>query len=338
MNIVKNDKEFIWNKISTPGSYEWWYFDCISDNYDYSLVVIIYSGFPFSPEYLKNINRGKSQCSFDYPGLSVCLYKRNKRVINIHRTMESIKIIKNGIAVNNPGQVILEYQQDGSSKVFIETTTLYRGINVKCNLKFSPVRNLISAIPQINSENRDHFWKPSSPKGYLEADLEIIKNNNVTKKIEIKGMGYSDQNWGFMPIYHKISDWNWGRFHSEKINGIFFDIEYAEDYDKRFSKLILFNSNDELVFTGDASFVYKKQKNYFNLNYGSEIFIKNNKVSIITKCKDKVDNGPFYIRFISDFEINFEREIIRTKGFTEYISPQRLKNKLLYPFISLKLK
>ncbi len=337
MNIVNNDNEFIWNKINTPGSYEWWYFDCISDNSDYSMVIIIYSGFPFSPRYLKDINNKKNSCSYDFPGISVCLYKGNKRIINIHRTMQSIYNIDNGIIIKNPGQVTLEHKQDGSSRVFIETSTLYRNIKVKCDLHFSPIQNIFNSIPQQYSENKDHFWKPLSPKGYLEAEFEIIKNKQ-SEKINIKGMGYSDQNWGFVPIYHKISDWNWGRFHTEKLNGIYFDIEYEKDYDKRFSKLILYDSAGNLEYSGNTTFAYKKRKNYFNLSYGSEIKIKNNDISIITKCRDKVDNGPFYIRFISDFEINTGSEKISARGFTEYISPQRLKNKLLYPFISLKLK
>jgi len=338
LNIVRNDNGFIWNKITAPGSYEWWYLDCIPDNSDYSLVVILYSGFPFSPSYHKEILKGKNSCSIDFPGVSVCLYKGNKKVINIHRTMESIGHKVNGITIDKPGQVVLEYEKDGTIKVMIDTISIYKKTNVKCKIKFSPLKNIHNSIPQQFSENKDHYWRPVSPKGLLEAEIEIQKRNNETEKIKIEGAGYSDQNWGLVPIYHKISDWNWGRFHSGKLNGIYFDIDYSKEYDKRFSKLILYDAEGNTEYCGEASFDYKKRKNYFNLNYGKVININGGNLSVVTKCNDKVDNGPFYIRFISDFEINFKGEKIYAKGFTEYISPGRLKNKFLHPFISLKLK
>lgn len=115
-------------------------------------------------------------------------------------------------------------------------------------------------------------------------------------------------------------------------------LNIKKEYDERFSKLILFDQNGRIEYSGKASFLYTVRRNYFNLNYGKEISINAGEISITVKCNDKVDNGPFYIRFMSDFQINFKGEKIFTKGFTEYISPERLKNKFLYPFISLKLK
>lgn len=338
MNIVRNDNEFLWNKITAKGSYEWWYFDCISDSTDYSLVVILYSGFPFAPAYHKDINKGKDTCSFDFPGVTLCLYKGNRKVINIHRTMKDIKYTGKGVSIKTPGNILLERKNDGSQHIVIETSSLYREKSFVCELNFFPIQNLNNQILPELSGNRDHYWKPANPKGFITAEIDIYKKNKRIENIFIKGSGYNDQNWGFVPIYHKISEWNWGRFHSDELNGIFFDIEYQNGYDERFSKLILYDNNGKLVYSGKASFFYNKKRNYFNLNYGKEIKIESDNISILVKCNDKVDNGPFYIRFLSDFEINYNGKNIITNGFTEYVSPGRLKNRFLYPFISLKLK
>lgn len=142
--------------------------------------------------------------------------------------MKDIKYNGKGVSINSPGSVIFERKDDGSQNVLIETSSLYKKTSFVCELNFSPLRILNNQINQELSKNRDHYWKPANPKGLINANIDIYKKNKKTGNINIKGSGYNDQNWGFVPIYHKISGWNWGRFHSEKLNGIFFDIEYKK--------------------------------------------------------------------------------------------------------------
>ncbi len=40
------------------GSYEWWYFDGISEEGDYQIVIIFYDGYPFSPRYIRSLDAG----------------------------------------------------------------------------------------------------------------------------------------------------------------------------------------------------------------------------------------------------------------------------------------
>ena len=40
-----------------PGSYEWWYFDGISEDGDYQVVIIYYDGCPFSTRYVRDVDR-----------------------------------------------------------------------------------------------------------------------------------------------------------------------------------------------------------------------------------------------------------------------------------------
>jgi hypothetical protein len=83
---------------------------------------------------------------------------------------------------------------------------------------------------------------------------------------------------------------------------------------------------------------FTRKKNYFLLNYFKEIKISNEFISFEILNKERVDNGPFYIRFLSDFRINYKGTSLSGKGFSEYISPQRLRWLFLHPFINVKIK
>ncbi len=167
--------------------------------------------------------------------------------------MKDIKYTDKEVSIKMPGNVLLERKNDGSHHILIETSSLYTEKSFVCKLNFFPLKNLNNQILPELSGNKDHFWKPANPKRLITAEIDIYKKNKRIENIFIKGSGYYDQNWGFVPIEHEISEWNWGRFHSDELNGIFFDIKYQNGYDERFSKLILYDNNGKLVYSGKAS-------------------------------------------------------------------------------------
>ncbi len=54
------------------GGYEWWYFDALSKDGNWSFVVIFYQGNPFSPEYIRNIKKNSTDPD-EFPGVSISI-------------------------------------------------------------------------------------------------------------------------------------------------------------------------------------------------------------------------------------------------------------------------
>jgi len=81
-----------------------------------------------------------------------------------------------------------------------------------------------------------------------------------------------------------------------------------------------------------------KKRNYWRLEYPSEIQITDSEVSLVIKNKNLIDNGPFYIRFNSEFDLKINSDSVSGNGFFEIIKPARLLNKFLHPFINLRIK
>ncbi len=53
MKLLSDITRDVQHPKTTPGSYEWWYFDGISEEGDYQLVIIFYDGCPFSTRYIR---------------------------------------------------------------------------------------------------------------------------------------------------------------------------------------------------------------------------------------------------------------------------------------------
>ena len=75
------------HKKENPGSYEWWYFDAMSADKKWAIVIIFYEGNPFSPAYIKAQNQtentskhseNKSACASSFPAISVSVYNTQK--------------------------------------------------------------------------------------------------------------------------------------------------------------------------------------------------------------------------------------------------------------------
>jgi hypothetical protein len=87
MKISAALSEDIWHNLNEAGAYEWWYFDATDASETYSFVAIWYSGFPFSPYYLKRYNdwlkHGHEQPTpLEHAAFSFNFYEDGKEVVN----------------------------------------------------------------------------------------------------------------------------------------------------------------------------------------------------------------------------------------------------------------
>lgn len=341
MNIITSDFNFDFRYLKEPGSYEWIYFDMISDCGNYSLVVIFYCGFPFASRYNKAIRKFPhipaqvNLSATDFPAVSFCLYKERKRIVNIHRifTREQLSVIGNEIRIGD--NTLKTISENGINKYLLNINLdfPYRKAKLISGIEITETVNILKSeeTNYFTEFDEKHFWSPRSPLTCVKANIKIND-----EEINLNGKGYSDRNYGVIPVFHNIKEWFWGRFHSEKVNLIYYHINYFNNEPMRI--LFLYDSKGLTGFYVQFDENFSRKKNYFLLNYFKEIKVSNEFISFKIVNSERVDNGPFYIRFLSDFSINYKGNSIEGKGFSEYISPQRLRWLFLHPFINVKIK
>lgn len=83
MHLLSDINRDVRHPKTHPGSYEWWYFDGISDDGKYQFVVIFYDGCPFSTRYIKSLEADPSHPDSmpdKHPAISISVYEKGKPI------------------------------------------------------------------------------------------------------------------------------------------------------------------------------------------------------------------------------------------------------------------
>lgn len=348
MQVITDLKENKFHDIKNAGAYEWWYFDCIDEDNEYSFVAIFLTGNPFSPEYSNRVkNHLKSPESvipdpLDFCAISFNLYFQDRVLY----------------------RVLYEYEKDffeietgnGSEKINIDRSNFYFEKNenkfyLNINLPDSQISNQFKSefVFTVKSdpaelkkdetdENNKHFWLPSANVCEVTGKVKFYRNFKRTKN-EFTGYGYHDHNWGSEAMFQNIKDWYWGRAVTDNYSLVYFYILYNDEKRKPFNVLYIYKEGKLLYELNEFDTDLKNKKNYWFLNFNKSLTIEKGDVKMVCKNKEKIDNGPFYIRFISRFDlyIKDQKVLSQVTGFSEYINPKRLKSGFLKPFVNMRI-
>lgn len=194
-----------------PGGYEWWYFDAVSDDERFVLVVIFFLGTPMSP-YYKAVADGKAPVPNDWCGVFVTLHERTRSgyrerayAYNVYR---GGRFAPDGASVAVGGSGFVREKDTWSLSLF--ERGLWRGA-VRGNLSFAA-----DFLPNREPIPGDaaHTWVCVAPDCCVEGDLTLASRETV----RFAGRGYHDHNFGRLPWTH-ITRWDWNRVHWNREHG-----------------------------------------------------------------------------------------------------------------------
>ncbi|MGF1669063.1 MAG: hypothetical protein ACFCU6_01340 [Balneolaceae bacterium] len=339
MKIISNlpaDKRTI---KTNPGSYEWWYFDAISNDNSLSFAIIFYEGNPFSGNYIKGQKSDHSEFSNRaeyYPALSISIYQYGKPVYygfvehkreDAHFESESIK--------GKVGDSSFSGTVSGSELIYnIELNQkLPGGDFIRASLKFSSENNF-PIFPEQNIQNREstHVWNMVQPRAGVTGKIEIDVKEK--KEFIFDGTGYHDHNLGMEPMKNSFKNWYWGRFHFHDRTLIYYimnkqgnEINNAWIIDDEFNVLPV---NKKIILND-------KGYNVFGLRSARQIELTGSNHEIYIQQAGIVDDGPFYQRFLSRAVMHVNNDILQTQGISEFIAPERIYSKLFRPIVNMRI-
>jgi len=347
--VIKDLKENRYHDIKDTGAYEWWYFDCIDEDNEYSFVAIFLVGNPFSPEYSERIKNhlkypeSEKPDPMDHCAVSFNLYFQGRVLFRILYEYEN--------------DMFKTEQERGNEKISIERNNFYfdktenkyylninlpepdSNNNFKSEFIFT-VKSDPAILKSTGSEkNSNHFWLPAANVCEVSGKFKFYKNYKRTKT-EFTGHGYHDHNWGNEAMFQNIKDWYWGRVVTDNYSLVYFYILYNDEKRKPFKMLYIYKEGKLIYELNDFEIELKSKKNYWFLSFNKSLVIKTEDVKVICKNKDRIDNGPFYIRFISRFDLSIKDKKVLSDvpGFSEYIKPSRFKYGFFKPFVNLRIK
>lgn len=319
------------------GSYEWWYFDAISVNGQYSLVVIFYEGNPFSRRYIDALEKKTESNANDYPAISISVYKNGDPVFYSFEEVEPgaakfSDIRAEGRVGNN--RFVGEITEDRNLRYHLHLSQeVPNGDHLRADLIF------LSSMPSDFGQERGtavkhrHTWNLIQPKADVSG--EIIISGFKEETIRFEGSGYHDHNLGLEPMKESFEDWYWGRFH---LNGYTLVYYLMNENGSMKNRAWLFSPDEEVREVHGKLTLTDYGLNVFGLKSARKIELKNKSTELLIQQQSLLDDGPFYQRFSSRLMLHLDGVLLQGTGISEYIHPERIHSKLFRPLVNMRIR
>jgi carotenoid 1,2-hydratase len=336
MNISTDIGDVTPDEMAPFGGYEWWYFDGLDRSGALGFVIIFYRNNPFSTRYIKDLDEARDQPRI-YPAISVSVYKKGKPVyysflefeeeeFNWDEDGQELTISSNSVRYMLRGDRLaleLSLNQELASGHALKGTVRGEGMCTNPNL-----------VHKQESAGK-HCWNLLAPASQVTADMRI-KGRDGEEEVAFTGMGYFDHNQGAEPMKESFKDWYWGRFHFKSFTLVYY---LLQKYDaQQFEGWLIDRKNHKVLEYFEEAKLDYYSRNSFGVKSARKIELKTGQVTVNIQSNHKIDNGPFYQRFISDVIINYNSQVYAAHGISEYILPKNIFKKRYWPLVHMRLR
>lgn len=333
MQILSDYTKDIRSPKPDPGSYEWWYFDAISGDGLYSIVVIFYEGNPFSRRYITNGGQAS-----DFPAISISVYKKDEPIFY---GFEEVNSSDADFSAELPEGHVKENRFSGEVKKGELTYKLElhqilpSGDQIDAELIFSSDQDSYNGfgLTSANSEE-GHAWNLVQPKSRVNGDIKI--SGYRSESITFEGMGYHDHNIGSEPMKESFFEWYWGRFHLDDSMLVYYLMHENGSWK---NKAWLLNGNGKVKSLSENRGISLSgfEKSFFGLNTARKIESTGGSDNFLIQQEKMIDSGPFYQRFKSKLILHRGDKIEQAAGISEYIYPERIYQRLFWPLVNMRI-
>ncbi|HVS30604.1 MAG TPA: hypothetical protein VMS98_04020 [Thermoanaerobaculia bacterium] len=283
------------------GAHEWWYFDAIDPASGVALVVIFFRGIPFSGAR----QRFPHAPADDFPAVAFSLYgSRSTELyfVNLHRSV-TIGGDRMSIAI---GENRAAYR-DGVYEIELHDELLDgRSVSARFEFKVESAR-VSSPAPAARNGGAPHVWILAAPRCEVTGSISV---DGTTRSFA--GTGYHDHNLGERSLQAQFRHWRWGRAHFRDETFVYYEADGVSALDQPV--------RDETL-----------ARNIYMLRYAETLRAGGYRI----RQRRIVDNGPFYLRFLSEFTSPSGQTVT---GFSEVLRPRALEWKWFWPLLDSRVR
>lgn len=330
-------RDNVWHPQKNDKSYEWWYFDALSDDGSEGVIIVFLDNFIFSPNY----NRAVAADSILHLG----------ELSGERFPAVSFTYFRNGrpryrFLTEFPGAAFSADENASECKIGdcsfrFESASYGSGYSVSINGLMRGSRRIEAHFEWLLIESdlaRDsfcyyesaHCWNLVAPRADVTGRITIFDRNERTQDIRhFRGTGYHDHHMDNRWLVKTIDRWNWGRAHFADATAVF--CRYCEIGDETPGTKLFVVRNGELR---ERAVEYEEQtyaRDNFGIRYPTRLRLASDDgVRLRVKPIGIVDSSFFYLRFLSEMTLTLRDGTPRkTIGITEYISTRTLNYRLV---------
>ena len=318
----------------TPGAYEWWYFDAVSENGEWALSCIWFLGNPFSP-YYRQAALGRLSSPFAHNALFFALY-REGRLHAYHFTRFPVSQISateavplclqfgpNTLRMPTPGTWQLELTDENANGRRLDASLVFAG------------PPLTSGPIEESPLGGDHSWLPSAPFCRVSGTITLREASNPgSEQIRFSGTGYHAHNWGRLPFDAALRNWSWARAAlSGERSVILYHLQPHRG--PAVSHLLLFDAGHLIRHNAPAKVrLDRSVLNGFGTRYFSRLTVADGDFSVTFQFGKRLDSSPFYVRALCDAAVTQNGQFETGHGIGEYLRPRPLS----WPLVASAMK
>lgn len=348
--ITLHPSEDRWHLDAGAGSYEWSYFDGLSDDAEWGFVAIWFRGIPMSPYYTAAIDRARVAGTplpdpASFAAFNINLYHRGRRIFYALHERPGLDATGAGPdAALGADRVTSIPCADGGIDYLIELDThlFVRRSALRGTIRIaSPAQGpLFDGAPKASTTGGD-FWVPASLDGRFQADLELVNTFGRSTPIRFSGRAYHDRNFGARPLHDLRGDWYWGRIHSGERVFVYFAVISPDARDRSGHWALIergrqVDGSDGLLLSPASSVPHWTTLPRPVSIEGGDMA---GGLRLEVRARHSLDAGPFYHRMISDLTVQSDRfGEMRGSGITELLRPSRLGVAGFRPFVKFRVR
>jgi carotenoid 1,2-hydratase len=308
----------------TPGAQEWWYFDAISDDGAYALVVVWYAGLPFDPDYglatlrhLKNPGRYPAPNALDHAAIGLSLYYHGKTVAyalnrypagRFEHTAEPFSLAVGNSRID---------RDQGGYRLQVDTPAQDGRSMIRADLNFVPAGGTESLERNLGGKGGAPHWILAAADCRVEATIALEGKGGF--ELKFQGRGYHDHNAGEEEISVAWTRWRWGRVHVGSRTVIYYQAEPRDGREQ--SIQIVCEDGRPVDVRDDVSLQLDEPRRHpLGIRYARSMSIEGSVPPISRTHRELVDFGPFYLRWLSDFTVGDRTEV----GISELLEARSL--------------
>ena len=319
----------VWHPQKEDKSYEWWYFDALSDDGREAVVIIFLDNFIYSPRYNKETTSiaGNKRC----PAVSFTYFRDGKV---LYRSVTEFHYSDFRADLDKPRCTI------GDSGFYFDAADYGVGYSVKVKASVPGDRVVEADLEWLAVESdlmadvREmgggvHSWNMVAPRADVTGRITLKERSGKELNVHhFRGTGYHDHNLDNRWLAKTIQSWHWGRAHFADCTAVFFRFRETGK-DEATTKLLIVRDGqmeERQVRFDEQDYVRDK----FGIRYPSLLRLDSGDVKLTVKPLEVIDSSFYFLRFLSEISITIgERPEHSTIGITEFIAPKSLKYRWL---------
>ncbi|HEX6279628.1 MAG TPA: hypothetical protein VFZ49_06370 [Pyrinomonadaceae bacterium] len=323
-------KDDVWHPQKEDKSYEWWYFDALSDDGREAIVIVFLDNFIYSPRYNRETIRitGNERC----PAVSFTYFRDGKAV---YKATTEFHASDFHASENRPECTI------GESGFVMESADYGSGYLVSVKLHLPGSRTLEAKLEWLSVESdlqpgggfqsrSRHFWNMVAPRSDVTGKITIVsKLGGESESIHFRGTGYHDHNLDNRWLAKTVRDWHWGRAHFADCTVVFYRFREIAAGDPKTRLLLIRGGSMESREVELEEQEYVRDR--LGIRYPSRLELTaEDGIRLVVTPGTVIDSSFYFLRFLSEMTLSIPgHDVHTTSAITEFIAPKTLKYRWL---------